>query len=184
MKLDLFTEKSLLSPNLKKYVKKGVLIDTAPLLILFLGYYDKKHKTSYLHKFDSGYTIFDYELLRTFLSGLRPFRLKITPHIFHEFYKHIQNLLDSRLYDFFPEISEYLLKIKEQHILKNDIINHELFEKLEIGEHSLFLTIQEGKYGCILTDERKVCGILEKNHSVLTMNYSNEIKPFLLTQLG
>lgn len=50
MKLDLFTEKNLLSSNLKKYVKKGVLVDTAPLLILFLGHYDRKYGTNHLRE--------------------------------------------------------------------------------------------------------------------------------------
>ena len=122
MKLDLFTEKTLHSSNLKKYVKKGVLIDTAPLLILFLGYYDKEHNTHHLTQFDSKYGQLDYEMLTIFLSGFKPFILRITPHIFHEFYKHAQKILGKRLHDFFPKIESFLIQIREQYIHKNEII--------------------------------------------------------------
>lgn len=111
MKTDLFIEKSFTSSNLKKFFREGVLIDTAPLMILFLGHYDKINGTNHLNKFDSKYGILDYDLLTQFLSGLRPFILKITPNIFHEFYKHSQKILDEDLFNFFPNILDYLLKL-------------------------------------------------------------------------
>jgi len=135
------------------------MVDTSPLIIFFLGEFDKNKQTNFIEKWTKGnksYTSTDYIFLKKFLDGSPFEKLCITPHIFHEFYKHIQQVLGNRLfYEFFDYNIDFLMVLKEEYVDKNNIMSHPFFKKLEIGEHSLYLVKEKDKPCCILTDEER-----------------------------
>ena len=109
--------------------------------------------------------------------GNIPFeKLYITPHIFHEFYKKIQKILNNRFHHFFDYNKDLLIKLSEKQVNKNDLMTHYFFDKLEIGEHSLYM-IKEPQQPCvILTDgERKMLPIFKEDKEVLLVFIKNVI---------
>lgn len=163
-----------------KFFREGILIDTSPLLIYFLGEYDKHHNTSFIEKWkkgDKSYTYLDYSFLKEFLKI--PFeKLYITPHIFHEFYKHLQQIIPKdKFHKFFEHNINLLIQLTEEYVDKNDLMTHYLFDKLEIGEHSLYMLKKEEKPCVILTDdERKTLPIFEEDEEVLLVFVSDAIR--------
>lgn len=166
-----------------KFFRQGILMDTSPLIIYFLGEYDKKHETSLIEEWKKGnksYTSLDYDYLKRFLGSIPFEKLCITPHIFHEFYKHLQKILNSRFYHFFNYNIDLLMRLHEKPVNKNDLMTHPYFDKLEIGEHSLYMIKEEEQLCAILTDdERKTLPIFRDNKEVLlvfikdVINYMN-----------
>src|SRR3989344_5513836 len=132
MELDLSKDIS----NYKRFFRDGIFIDTGPLMLLFYGEYDEKNHTDFLEKED--YEKIHFESLVNFLKGIptEKLRLIITPHIFTEFYKHAQDDFNGKFNSFFNECIDYLLKIEEEPVNKNDMITHKNFIKFEIGELS------------------------------------------------
>lgn len=169
------------------FFRQGILMDTSPLIIYFLGEYDKKHKTSLIEKWKKGnepYTFLDYDYLKNFLGTIPFERLCITPHIFHEFYKHLQKILDNKFHKFFNYNIDLLMKLHEKNVDKNDLMTHNFFDKLEIGEHSLYMVKEKEQPCVILTDdERKTLPIFENDKEVLLVfikdiiNYMNNPPP-------
>jgi len=156
-----------------KFFRCGILIDTSPLIIYFLGEFDKNYNTSFIKEWkrrNKAYTHLDYVFLKKFLGTIPFEKLYITPHIFHEFYKHLQNILlpKEKFYQFFKYNIDLLMQLKEEYVDKNDLMNHCFFNKLEIGEHSLYILKKEDDPCVILTDaERQTLFCFEKDKDVL-----------------
>ena len=157
--------------NYSRFFRQGILMDTSPLIIYFLGEYDKYHNTSFIEQWKKGnkpYSFLDYTFLKEFLKIVPFERLYITPHIFHEFYKHLQKILRNRFHQFFKHNINLLITLQEEYVDKNDLMTHHFFEKLEIGEHSLYMLKEEEQPCVILTDEeRKTLPVFEENKEVL-----------------
>jgi len=168
----------------RKYFNDGLLLDNGPLMLIFYGEYDKINGTNYLKKID--YQKYHFDALIRFISGVPTNKLIITPHIFHELWKHSQKDFDDKLKDFFNLAFNKLINMKERHTNKEDMLNHDLFIKLEIGEHSLVCacndqTCKTKNPHALLHDDRKLCGILRKDNDILTINLKKDIIPWYWT---
>ncbi|MBU2104546.1 MAG: hypothetical protein KKF67_02105, partial [Nanoarchaeota archaeon] len=154
------------------------------LVLYFLGEFDKKNKTNFVNLWKKGnmpYTYEDYLFFKQFLGNMPFERLCITPHIFHEFYKHIQRILPKdRFYPFFQHNIDLLVQLSEEHVNKNDLMIHHFFDKLEIGEHSLYLLKKEEIPCVILTDdEREMPKIFQDDKDVLLILMKDAIRKMI-----
>ena len=167
-----------------KFIKEGILLDTSPLVLYFLGEFDKAHQTNFVCMWKKGnipYTYEDYLFFKNFLGNIPFKKLCITSHIFHEFYKHIQKILPSNKFHlFFQHNVNLLMQLTEKPVNKNDLMGHHFFDKLEIGEHSLYL-LKENEIPCtILTDdERKMPKIFQNDKEVLLILMKDAINKMI-----
>ncbi len=161
------------------FLRNGLLLDTSVLMIYFLGEYDYKNNTNYLKQWTNDgipYSELDYQSLKRFIDRASFSKLYITPHIFHEFYKHAQKILKENLDPFFKNSMEKLIRINEENVDKNDILAHKYFDKLEIGEHSLYI-LKESIHSAILTDdERKTIPLFCEDKKLLLIPIREAIK--------
>lgn len=164
--------------NYSKFLRNGILLDTSVLMIYFLGKYDEDNSTNYLSNWKKdgvSYSNIDYEAIKKFIDQIPVKKICITPHIFHEFYKHIQKIIGNEMMHFFELISDRLLLITEENVNKNDLITHKHFNKLEIGEHSLYI-VKENQQSAILTDdERKTIPLLCEDNNTLLIKIRDAI---------
>jgi len=65
-----------------QYRSRGLLLDTSPLLILYLGLYAPEQIERFSRTKSEGFTRKDYEFIRAFVGGFD--RLVTTPHILTE----------------------------------------------------------------------------------------------------
>ncbi len=155
-----------------KQFKKGILLDTTPLLVLFLGKYDKENKTKLLAHFninEVGNTrklnLNDFKLLAQFMTGLNHYDFFITPHIFTETIKHIWEKTSDKQ---FKTILSYFCVdysfLQEFSIPYKDICRNEIFQnkKLEIGDISLIIE-NDRKSKTILSSDMKLNSIFDAN---------------------
>jgi len=167
-----------------KFIRGGVLLDTSALILYFLGEFDKEHKTNFVSVWKNGnipYTYEDYLFFKNFLDNIPFEKLCITPHIFHEFYKHIQRILPQNKFNsFFQHNIDLLVQLTEEPVHKNDLMLHNLFDKLEIGEHSLYLTKKDEIPCVILTDdERKMPNLFQDDKEVLLILMKDAINKMM-----
>lgn len=170
-------------------IKRGILLDTAPLFILIVGHYDKINGTKFVQKFKSkerkikelsSYMTHDYDYLLAFLNsfGLGTFKLVITPHILTEFIKHLWKIVDNS--DTFRNILESCFKTK-WYLEDSDHINYLKFideddflkKELEVGDISITILAKDkkNKYVTVLTDDRPFAIIANKKYKFLTIYY-------------
>ena len=167
----------------KKYIKhyrQGLLVDTYPLLLYFIGEFDEKNGTNFVEKLQNKsnyYTKQDYLFLKQFIQVIQFKKLLITPHIFHEFYKHASTVLDKQqFYAFFDYNKDMLELLNEESIHKNKLMSHPYFKKLEIGELSLYMLKEDETFCAILTDdERKTLPLFEGDKKVLLILVNDAI---------
>ena len=83
--LDNYSSSSLFTSDIA-LIRRGILIDTAPLFVLVVGNYDKINNTHFIRNFQSKssdkkktYESFDYDYLLAFLNslGLGKYNLRI-----------------------------------------------------------------------------------------------------------
>ena len=170
-----------------RFFRDCVFIDTGPLMLLFYGEYDKKNNTNFLKK--EGYESIHFTSLVTFLRGIPTDRLRlmITPHVFTEFYKHAQADFNNKFNSFFNECIDYMLKIEEKTVNKNDIMVHENFIKFEIGELSLFCLrepLHHSKFHSIIHHDNPICEQLDKDKNILTIHDIDHIYSWYLSNLN
>lgn len=164
------------------YLRKGILIDTAPLYLMVVGKYDDKNNTHYLKhfKFDSQ----DYYCFINFINSINKYQFFITPHIFTEFVKHINKAIPNEKH--FAEVMDYIGFffgfINERYINKNQIIKEKFFRNkvCEIGDISLTLLGNNMNCGVLITQDMIFAGHCEKEHKFLIIPYDS-IKSALLT---
>lgn len=167
-------------------LKRGIYLDTAPLFLLVVGYYDKIKRTKLVEKFN--YKQFDYKYLLAFLNSLKlhNYHLLITPHIFTEFIKHLWEKVDSS-----PQFKDILeISFKTKWYIKDvsrsigclEFMNEEKFinKEIEIGDVSICICAKEGakqkgKPIAILTDDKPFAELADKKYNLLTIYYT-EIK--------
>jgi len=179
MKVDLLTKPF---SNFKRFFENGTLIDSGPLMLIFYREFDKKYNSDFLKKIS--YDKIDYTALTLFINGL-PGRLIITPNIFHELYNHAQKHFDNRLREFFNVCFDKLIGMEEMPVKKNDMLNHDLFIELEIGEHSLICACGTEPHAIIHGEERGIIdGKLRQNKDILTISIKNDILPWYYAMYG
>jgi hypothetical protein len=157
------------------FFSKGLLLDTGVLYLFLIG----KHAPDKLS--NMGYSKEDFDYLQKFLETITIKKLVITPHIFTEFYKHVQTAFSGASFPaVFDKMRADLLEIEEEPVNKNEILLCPHFDDFEIGEHSLYLAYGELPTA-ILTDEKRgrFDGKLKDDQKKLVMNFKNHILPYL-----
>jgi len=118
------------------YFRKGIILDTGPLLFFLAGNYD----------FDSigrmpltkEYKQEDFLLLQNFIKKFR--KIIITPHILAEVSDIAENELDAHFLDFVNRIKKILLDSEEARIKKNEILENEQIGKFGVTDVSIILS--------------------------------------------
>jgi len=144
-----FTNDVKIISEYREKFKSGILLDTTPLMTLFLGKFDEKNGTKLLENFSMKEGITnrklnsnDFEILRQFINGLNRFEFFITPHIFTEAIQHIWKITSPEQ---FTDIIKYFFNdysfLQEFPICCKEISKNENFQnkKLEIGDISLMI---------------------------------------------
>lgn len=174
----------------KKFFREGIFLDTGSLMLLFYGEYDRLNNSNYLK--DIGYDKNHFEALTRFIMGSptkkgNRLRLIITPHIFTEFYKHVERDFDKKtnFKRFFKQSTDQLLNIEQQEVCKNKLLKSDKFVRLEIGEVSLFCLCEpykHDKFHVIIHHDGGIDRELEKDKNILTIHDINHIHSWYLTQ--
>lgn len=173
------------------FFNKGkMLLDTGPLLLLTYGLYDKKASTSFLNKI--GYQPINFEALSKFLMSRhtkhsKKLRLIITPHIFTEFYKHVEKDFNGKMHDFFKIVAPTLINLKERNICKNTLLNHPHFIELEIGELSLFCSCEPVKFNdfnIIIHHDSTIDTKFINDKNILTIHVIDYIQSWYFTEIS
>ncbi|NQU98538.1 hypothetical protein HQ533_03655 [Candidatus Woesearchaeota archaeon] len=172
-----------------RLLKRGILMDTAPLFILIVGHYDNNHSTSFIEDFEAKkgcsektYKKFDYKYLLAFLNSFglgKAYKLVITSQIFTELIKHIYEIVDNPFH--FKQLLEesfqtkwYLHEhyVEFQHCLRNNDFSG---KKIEIGELSITILSKkhEKKYIGILTDDKPFAVRSNEKYKLLTIYYND-----------
>ncbi len=156
------------------FFSRGLLIDTGPLFLFLLGKYAPNKLV------DFGYTVQDFSYLIDFLSSIHSNKLVITPHVFHEFYKHTQKIFANGHSAMLKQMSSELKEIHEENIAKDDILHSAYLEMFEIGELSLYLAYHDLPTAILIDEQRGVfSGKLRDDDHRLVMNFRSDIVPFM-----
>lgn len=141
--------------NIRSYFRKGIIVDTGPLILLLAGYYN--YDLIGKNKLTAEFTMEDFDILMGFLSKFRA--IIVTPHILAE----VSNLINkgvnkSNFADFIERVIEKLLDFKEVHIHKDEILVGEEVKKVGITDAGILLACEEGD-NLILTKDFKFNGL-------------------------
>ena len=155
-------------------LQRGVLIDTEPLLLFFVGACDKNRiQTS---KCTKAFTVEDYDLLIQFMSNFK--RIVTTPNILTE----ASNLLgyesDKIKRDFYTLFSSYVRGFEERFTPSKKIVIHEHFSKFGLTDLAT-LDNAKGRY-LVLTVDLPLFGYLQ-NMGVDVINFNHLRTQNLLT---
>lgn len=184
--VEYFTKYNKIISEYHKMLENGILLDTTPLLILFLGKFDKDNRTKLLEKFsikeasiERRLNSDDFELLIKFINGLKYFGFFITPHIFTETIKHIWGETSKEQ---FQTITKYLLNeysfLQEFPVCYKEISKNELFQnkKLEIGDISLMIENNKKSKTVISTDMQLIQIFEDKGFLVIPFQFLTSAK--------
>jgi hypothetical protein len=164
------------SPTQKKrFVEKGVIIDSCVLIVLFVGMYHRNHpQKNYLLR-ACNITESQMNCLNTIVTNFRLRRFIVTPYILSEFLNKIRSNLKQDYKDIKKEFFEELKAIGEICTKKEVILEHKDF--FEFGNDiSLVLAIEEqlkkSKYSCVISfDGRFIERFYRKtNGNILAFN--------------
>ncbi len=179
---------SLLITNYNKFLKHNILFDTGPLFLYIIGNFDNKNKTRLLSLF--GYTLDDFNLLMKIIHLFRKSQCNfvITPYIFHELIKHIQDGCKKVYCDtnqckkITEEVSKFIKPIleeiqEEKDMVKEDFMNHSHFlGKLEVGDISIDIVDKQRQVcSVIFTDDKHIKEEYEdnKNTQILVIHFTS-----------
>jgi len=146
---------SIREKNIQSYFRKGIIVDTGPLVLLLAGYYnyDSIGKSKLTAEFTKG----DFDILTSFLSKFR--KIIVTPHVLAE----VSNLINTRVHksdfaDFIEKITEILSDFKEVYVQKDEIISREELKKVGITDTGILLACERDN-NLILTKDFSFKGL-------------------------
>lgn len=152
MKSDLF---SVTQKNIRACYRKGVLVDTGPLLLLILGCYnyDLIGKLPLTEEFTKN----DFDLLDRFLNNFKT--IVITPQILAEISNHINTKLPKNHFsDFIEKTISAFHSLEEDYVGKNLLLSRVELKKIGFTDMSILLSCEKEGY-LILTKDLKFEGI-------------------------
>ncbi len=146
---------SIREKNIRSYFRKGIIVDTGPLILLLAGYYNYDRIGK--NKLTAEFTREDFDLLNGFLSNFRA--IIVTPHVLAE----VSNLINIRVNksnfaDFIEKIIEKLSDFEEVYVQKDEIIYREELKKVGITDTAILLSCEK-KGNLILTKDFKFEGL-------------------------
>lgn len=156
---------------LRKYKRRGILVDTNILLVYFVGLHDPKT----IPKFKRTCT-FAIEDFNTVTSVLKFFDVRVTtPHILAEVSNFISQLPEKTAFDCFDIFSKALTVLEEHQLPAQQIAaNSPVFRKFGLTDTGIALLAKD-KY-LVLTDDLRVSHYLSNNGiDVLNFNHIREL---------
>jgi len=148
---------------IKKYERRGLLLDTVLVVLLVVGAHDRKligrdkRLTKYIPE--------DFDLL---ISFIKPFdKLITTPNVLTE----TNNLLGHLFATDFPiKLAQYIELMDEHYVSSKKICNTELFRNVGITD-TVLADLAKDQY-LFVTDDLRLAGKLEKrNIDVINFNH-------------
>lgn len=146
---------SIREKNIQSYFRKGIIVDTGPLVLLLAGHYNYNSigKSKLTAEFEKG----DFDILTSFLSKFR--KIIVTPHVLAE----VSNLINTKVNksnfaDFIEKIIEKLSDFKEVYIQKDEIISRENVKKVGITDAGILLACERDN-NLILTKDFRFKGL-------------------------
>lgn len=153
---------------INKYWKKGLLLDTKPLLLLLVGACDA-NRFKDINRI-AGYTKDNYHLLLDLLEFFE--RIITTPNILTE----ASNLLRQAhlSHDDYLIVTEYVKSFKEEYIPSAKVVSHDHFYQFGLADIAT-LDCACGKY-LVLTADAPLYGYLvNMNVDAINFNYMLDI---------
>jgi len=139
--------------KLVPFFNRGVVLDTGMLLLYLVGLFDKSNNSNFLREF--GYTKKDFAALTRFLELMKINTFVVTPHILTEFYSLTKNSIKSEAWSRFLDLCMHnLLKFKEIHIEKDEILQHRRFKRLGFCDVGIKLICKKEHCNAMMTDDR------------------------------
>ncbi|MEH2417715.1 PIN domain-containing protein [Nostoc sp.] len=161
--------KDLIASLVRRYYKKGVLIDTNILLLLLVGSVNQERITKFNRT--QQFIPEDYELLIEFIARFQ--KLVTTPNILTEVNSLANQLGEperSHCFAIFAQFVKNVALLDEHYVKSLDTVNTDKFVKFGLTDSGI-LTLSKGKY-LVLTDDFKLANYL---HSVEVdvINFNN-----------
>ena len=166
-----------------KYIKQGIMIDTAPLFLILIGRLTTNQRKNLLREF--GYSLELYNVFERFLKlcKIDLIRLKITPQILFELVSHFQKSYmkvyneneKKEIIDEFFKAHTDLLKKGFCDIGIWDTIADDRIKFLECADISFLLHAESEKYITLLTQDYEFYGEGTRHSNLLTINFDKII---------
>jgi len=146
---------SIREKDIRLYFRKGIIVDTGPLILLLAGYYN--YDSIGKSKLTAEFIKRDFDILTSFLSKFR--KIIVTPHVLAE----VSNLINTRVHksdfaDFIEKIIENLSDFKEVYVQKDEIISREELKKVGITDTGILLACERDN-NLILTKDFRFKGL-------------------------
>lgn len=158
----------MLEEYLKKYRKKGVLIDTNLLLLLFVG----KLSKNFIQKFErtDKYTADDFQILVGFIDQFD--KIITTPNIMTEMSNLVKssNMYGDKLKDFFSIFAKSLTIISEEYLPSKSIANNENIAKFGLTDIGIML-VAKNNYLILTADF--AFHVLALRNSIDSVNFNH-----------
>jgi hypothetical protein len=152
---------SYLAELIRKYRKKGILLDTNILLLYLVGTFDQRIVSTFSRT--SNFSENDFIIL---LKLLALFEAKFTtPHILTE----VSNLFGNR-HDLHYSLQAYFMIVQELYITGARLGQNENFVEFGMTDTAI-LDLYENSY-LVVTDDRRFYGLL-LNNGVDTINFED-----------
>lgn len=162
---------SVREKNIRSYFRKGIIVDTGPLILLLAGYYN--YDLIGKNKLTAEFTKEDFDILNGFLSNFRI--IIVTPHVLAEVSNLINNGIDkSKFADFIDKIIEKLSDLKEVYVQKDEIIFREELKKVGITDTAILLS-SEKDGNLILTKDFKFEGLC-RSKGLPVIHFDKELR--------
>ena len=145
--------KDLIASLVRRYCRKGVLIDTNILLLFLVGSVNQERITKFNRT--QQFIPEDYELLLAFISSFQ--KLVTTPNILTEVNSLANQLGEperSQCFAIFAQFVKNVALLDEYYVKSLDAVNTEKFIKFGLTDSGI-LTLSKGKY-LVLTDDFRV----------------------------
>lgn len=151
---------------LKKYINKGILIDTNLLLLFLIGSFDKKAISTFKRLENQGYDEKDFLIVSNIMRASK--KLITTPNILTE----ISNLSFQFKYKIKEKYNSFLLKTIENFneiYINSNSIKEKDFSSLGLTD-SIILKLSDDCL--IVTDDAKLCSFIEhKKKDFINLNH-------------
>lgn len=155
---------------LRKYARRGLLVDTNLLLLLFLGTYDRRQIDTNSRL--QAYTQKDFELLVDVLSNFQP--LVTTSNILTEV-SNLSNAIPEKSCEaYFSAFASRLRLLEEQHVASSTALQSR-WARFGLTDAGI-ATIAKNRY-LVITDDFRLSGALQ-NDGIDTLNFNHLREPY------
>lgn len=148
----------LLSKQIGRYSKAGILVDTNILLLRFVGSVDRRLIERFKRTRDRGFEASDYELLTNFLA-LFESRIVTTPHILTEV-SNLAGQLGQQKQRFFAYFAKGISQLIEHCEPSKNLAQVESFAKFGLTDTAI-IDLVKGQF-LVLTEDFRLSNYLSK----------------------